>query len=43
MIIKPEELKQNGYELLDKLDHKELIPFAKYMTKIQRYLYMIDS
>ena len=29
MIIKPEELKQNGYELLDKLDHKELIPFVK--------------
>ncbi|MCE1168816.1 MAG: DUF3267 domain-containing protein [Sphingobacteriia bacterium] len=34
MIIKPEELKQNGYELLDKLDHKELIPFVKkYLNK----------
>lgn len=29
MIIKPEDLKQNGYELFDKLDHKELIPFVK--------------
>ncbi len=34
MIIKPEELKQNGYELFDKLDHKELIPFVKkYLNK----------
>jgi hypothetical protein len=34
MKIKPEELSGNGFELLDELGHKELVPFIrKYMNK----------
>lgn len=34
MKIRPEELTENGYVLLDKLEHKELIPFIKkYLNK----------
>ncbi len=38
MKIKPEELTENGYVLLDKLGHKELVPFIRtYMKKRTRY------
>jgi hypothetical protein len=33
MKLTPEELENNGYQLIEKLDHKELIPFVK------KYLY----
>ena len=33
MKIKPEELTENGYLLLDKLGHKELIPFVRTYLK----------
>jgi hypothetical protein len=34
MKIRPEELSENGYVLLDKLEHNELIPFVKkYLNK----------
>ncbi|NTW24988.1 MAG: DUF3267 domain-containing protein [Lentimicrobium sp.] len=33
MKLTPEELEDNGYQLIEKLDHKELIPFVK------KYLY----
>ncbi len=33
MKTKPEELLDNGYTLLDKLEHKELIPFVKLYLK----------
>lgn len=33
MKLTPEELESNGYQLIEKLDHKELIPFVK------KYLY----
>jgi hypothetical protein len=29
MKLKPEELEENGYILLDRMDHSELIPFVK--------------
>ncbi len=38
MKIKPDELTENGYVLLDKLGHKELVPFIKtYMKKRTKY------
>jgi hypothetical protein len=38
MNIKPEELVVNNYELLDQLDHKELVPFIQtYMKKRTKY------
>ncbi len=34
MKIKPEDLEENGYELLESLGHKELIPFVRtYLNK----------
>jgi hypothetical protein len=34
MNLKPEQLEANGYQLIDRLDHKELIPFIRtYMRK----------
>ena len=37
MKIKPEELTENGYVLLDSLGHKELIPFVRtYINKKTR-------
>ncbi len=45
MNIKPEELKAHGYELIERLDHMELIPFVrKYMkTKTRFSLIYISS
>jgi len=38
MKIRPEELSEKGYVLLDKLEHKELVPFIKtYMSKRTKY------
>jgi hypothetical protein len=38
MKIRPDELRENGYILLDKLGHKELVPFIRtYMKKRTRY------
>lgn len=38
MKIKPEELTENGYVLLDKLGHQELVPFIRsYMKKRTKY------
>lgn len=38
MKIKPDELSENGYFLLDKLEHKELVPFIQtYMKKRTKY------
>lgn len=38
MKIKPGELSENGYFLLDKLEHKELVPFIQtYMKKRTKY------
>ncbi|MBK8644354.1 MAG: DUF3267 domain-containing protein [Saprospiraceae bacterium] len=38
MKIRPEELTENGYVLLDKLGHKELVPFIRtYMKKRTKY------
>ncbi len=33
MIIKPEELSKNGYVLIDKLEHNELVPFIRIYIK----------
>ncbi len=34
MKIRPDELSENGYVLLEKLGHKDLVPFIqKYMKK----------
>ena len=38
MKLKPDELSENGYVLLDELSHKELVPFLqKYMKKRTKY------
>lgn len=38
MKIRPEELTENGYVLIDKLEHKELVPFIRtYMKKRTTY------
>lgn len=38
MNIKPDELTQNGYVLLEKLDHNELIPFVRtYIRKRTKF------
>lgn len=38
MTIQPDELTENGYVLIDKLGHKELVPFIKtYMNKRTKY------
>jgi len=38
MKIRPEELTENGYVLIDKLGHKELVPFIRtYMKKRTKY------
>lgn len=38
MKIRPEELTENGYVLIDKLVHKELVPFVRnYMKKLTKY------
>ena len=38
MKIRPDELTKNGYVLLDKLGHKELVPFIRtYMKKRTKY------
>lgn len=38
MKIRPEELSEKGYVLLDKLGHKELVPFIRsYMKKRTKY------
>ncbi len=38
MKIKPDKLTENGYVLLDKLEHKELVPFIRtYMKKWTKY------
>ncbi|MBV5314302.1 MAG: DUF3267 domain-containing protein [Prolixibacteraceae bacterium] len=38
MKIKPDELTDNGYVLLDQLEHKELVPFIRiYMKKRTKY------
>ncbi len=38
MNMKPEELTENGYVLLDKLEHNELVPFIRmYMKKWTKY------
>lgn len=38
MKIKPDELSENGYVLLDKLGHKELVPFIRtYLKKRTKY------
>ncbi len=38
MKIKPDELTKNGYVLLDKLGHKELVPFIRtYIKKRTKY------
>ncbi len=46
MKIRPEELTQNGYVLLDKLGHKDLVPFIRtYMkkrTKYSMFYYLIN-
>lgn len=47
MNLKPEQLREKGYVLLDKLEHKELVPFIRtYMKKRTRYsvfYYMINT
>lgn len=46
MKIKPEELTENGYVLIDQLGHKELVPFIRtYMKKRTKYsvLYYIGN
>ena len=38
MKIKPDELTDKGYVLLDKLGHKDLVPFIRtYMKKKTKY------
>jgi len=38
MEIKPEELEEHNYVLLDKLGHKELVPFIQiYIKKRTKY------
>lgn len=38
MKIRPDELTENGYVLLEKLGHKELVPFIRtYMKKMTKY------
>lgn len=38
MIVRPDELTEKGFVLLDKLEHKELIPFIKiYIKKRTKY------
>jgi hypothetical protein len=38
MKIRPEELTENGYVLLDKLEHNDLVPFIRlYMKKWTKY------
>jgi hypothetical protein len=38
MKIKPNELTENGYVLLDRLGHKELVPFIRtYIKKWTKY------
>ncbi len=46
MKIRPEELAENGYELLDQLRHQELVPFiGTYMKKRTKYsvLYYLSN
>ncbi len=46
MKIKPDELSENGYVLIDKLEHKELVQFLRtYMKKRTKYsiLYYISN
>lgn len=46
MNLKPEDLKANGYTMLEKLDHMELIPFVRiYLKKWTRFsaLYVISN
>lgn len=46
MKLAPEELEANGYVLLDKLEHMELIPFVRtYINKLTKYsaVYMISN
>lgn len=33
MLLKPNELNENGYVLLDSLDHQYLIPFVRQNLK----------
>lgn len=46
MKIKPEELAENGYVLLDELGHKELVPFIqtyiKKWTKYSVFYYLVN-
>jgi Putative zincin peptidase len=38
MNLRPEDLEANGYKLLDKLDHMELVPFVRtYINKWTRF------
>ncbi|MBL7831871.1 MAG: hypothetical protein JNK41_12640 [Saprospiraceae bacterium] len=37
MEIKYNELIENGYYLVDKLDHKELIPFIRKYIKLRTF------
>lgn len=46
MNLAPEELEANGYVLLDKLEHMELIPFVRtYINKLTKFsaVYMISN
>jgi hypothetical protein len=46
MKIRPDELTEKGYVLLDKLEHKELVPFIRtYMKKRTKYsvLYYVSN
>lgn len=46
MKIRPEELSENNYVLLDQLDHKELVPFVQtYLKKRTKYsmLYYLSN
>ncbi len=46
MNLKPEALEANGYVLLDRLEHMELIPFVRlYMNKLTKFsiFYMVSN
>jgi hypothetical protein len=46
MKITPEELAQNGYVLIDKLEHNELIPFVQFYLKkntLSSYTYTFSN
>ncbi|HEY1048048.1 MAG TPA: DUF3267 domain-containing protein [Bacteroidia bacterium] len=43
MHLKPNELNGNGYQLLDQLDHKELVPFIRtYIKKRNKFSFIYN-